>query len=64
MKTIKLDDAVQFTNSAGRSIIGHVTVLDGAWVTVFEQPGSVYRLPKSAVTLAKPNTLYGSEEEL
>ena len=53
MKTIKLDDAVQFTNSAGRTILGHVTVLDGAWVTVFEQPGSVYRLPRSAVKPAK-----------
>jgi hypothetical protein len=53
MKTIKVDDAVQFTNSAGRTILGHVTVLDHAWVTVFEQPGSVYRLPRSAVKHAK-----------
>ena len=53
MKQIKVDDAVQFTNSAGRTILGHVTVIEGSWVTVFEQPGSVYRLPRSAVKPAK-----------
>ena len=29
------------------------TKLEGVWVTVFECPGSVYRLPKSALKLIK-----------
>ena len=53
MKQIRIDDAVQFTNSAGRVVVGHVTILDGAWVTIYECPGSVYKLPLSAVKRAK-----------
>ena len=53
MKKIKLDDAVEFTNSAGRTITGTVTSVEGSWVTVWEQPGSVYRLPVSALKLVR-----------
>ena len=53
MKTIKLDDTVEFTNSAGRTITGTVTSVEGSWVTVWEQPGSVYRLPVSALKLVR-----------
>ena len=50
---IKEHSTVAFTNTAGRSITGTVTKLEGVWVTVFECPGSVYKLPKSALKLIK-----------
>jgi hypothetical protein len=53
MAAIKEHSSVQFTNTAGRSITGTVTKLEGVWVTVFECPGSVYKLPKSALKLIK-----------
>jgi len=56
MKRIKVDDAVQFKNSSGRVITGHVTKLEGAWATVWETDGSCYRLPLSAVKHAKDLT--------
>lgn len=53
----KVDDRVTFTNSAGRTIVGTVTIVErsiggGTWVTVFEQPGSVYKLPSDTVKRA------------
>ena len=56
MKRIKVDDAVQFKNSSGRVITGHVTKLEGAWATVWETDGSCYRLPLSAIKHAKDLT--------
>ena len=53
MAAIKEHCSVQFTNTAGRCIKGTVTKLEGVWVTVFECPGSTYRLPKSALKLIK-----------
>jgi hypothetical protein len=53
MKAIKIDDAVSFKNSSGRTITGHVTKLEGAWATVWETDGSCYRLPMSAIRHAK-----------
>lgn len=57
LKELKKDDRVTFTNSAGRTITGTVTLVEqtlggGTWVTVFEQPGSVYKLPSNAVKKA------------
>ena len=53
----KVDDRVTFTNSAGRTITGTVTIVErtisgGTWITVFETPGSVYKLPADAVKRA------------
>ena len=56
MKRIKVDDAVQFKNSAGRVITGHVTKLEASWATVWETDGSCYRLPLSAIKHAKDLT--------
>jgi hypothetical protein len=52
-KAIAVEDAVTFTNSAHRVINGWVTKVEGPWVTVFETPGSVYKLPISAVKRRK-----------
>jgi len=57
LKEFKKDDRVTFTNSAGRTIVGTVTIVErtlsgGTWVTVFETPGSVYKLPADAVKRA------------
>jgi hypothetical protein len=53
MAAIKEHSTVEFTNTAGRHIVGTVTKIEGVWITVFECPGSVYRLPRSAVKLSK-----------
>ena len=58
LKEFIKDDTVTFTNSAGRTITGTVTIVErtiggGTWVTVFECPGSVYKLPVSAIKKAQ-----------
>ena len=49
-----VDTTVEFTNSAGRKIVGVVTKVEGLWVTVVETMGSAYKLPRGAVKLHKP----------
>ena len=56
-KAIAIDDAVTFTNSAKRVINGWVTKVEGPWVTVWESDGCAYRLPISAVTRRKEDTV-------
>jgi hypothetical protein len=53
--SIMKDCLVEFTNSAGRKIVGTVTKVEGSWITVFETPGSCYKLPKGAVKLVRNN---------
>ena len=52
-KAIAVDDTVKFTNTASRTIRGTVTKDEGPWITVFECPGSCYKLPVSAVKRSK-----------
>ena len=50
-----LNTQVEFTNSAGRKIVGVVTKVEGSWVTVVETMGSAYKLPRGAVKLCGTN---------
>ena len=54
-RRLMLNTQVEFTNSAGRKIVGTVTKVEGSWVTVVETMGSAYKLPRGAVKLCGTN---------
>ena len=56
-----LGSTVEFTNSAGRKIVGQVTLLDKGWATVVETVGSAYKLPAATLKVVKSTTKTGTD---